>query len=383
MDISNEIEELKKLLPSQPVNDDCSPAISLSIFEIDRDGNFTMVPEMIETITGFEKEELSLLSLQNVVFVEDRARVIKAIDSVMNGSRIVISEIEIFSDRTGSHPVELIMLPKSSDGEITGAWGAVKDIQSRKEMEEKLEATREIHESSRLFLQDFVSLMAREIRQPMTTTLLNLEMLDSGFYGDLNDKQRERIKLAISDMGRMKSILHQAISSSKDLGEEIKLDRRMISLSSLISEVLKEKEKQIEFKNLEVTTDFPEGDLHAPVDRKMILQVVSSLIENSIGMSPEKGHIGIELKKVNENVQFSIADTGEGIEEKEVDGIFDKFHGDQDNKEGPFREGLNLYMAKRIVETHGGRIWCESFPSLGSTFLFTIPLDNRTCRDRT
>ena len=81
----------------------------------------------------------------------------------------------------------------------------------------------------------------------------------------------------------------------------------------------------------------------------------------------------VEIEEKNEDLQFSIADSGEGIPEEEIDGIFDKLHINKDKESGSFKEGLNLYMTKRMIETHEGKIWCESFPGLGSSFLFTLP----------
>ena len=216
--------------------------------------------------------------------------------------------------------------------------------------------------------------MAREIRQPMTTILLTLEMMDSGFFGNINDRQKEKVDLLISLVGGMKSILNEAIATSKDIGGGIKLDRKMVSMKRAISDVLRVKEDQLKEKGIKVTTNYPKDDLKAPADRKMIYQAMTTLVENSINMSPLGGHLIIEVDMKDDEAQFSIADSGPGIIEEDVSSIFDKIHDDQEREKGSFSEGLNMYMAKRIVETHGGRIWCESFPGLGSTYLFTIPL---------
>jgi PAS domain S-box-containing protein len=373
MDISAEIEELKKMLDPNPRTTRSTIEMDLPVFEIDESGNFTSVPPEIEKITGFSKEELYLLSLSNVVFIEDRPKVLKAIEGILNGKRIVISEIEIFSEKTGSHPIELIMLPVSDEGKVTGVWGVMKDIEGRRDIEERLEETKEVQEASRQFLRDFVSLMAREIRQPLTTILLTLEMLDSGFFGNINDQQREKIDQLISLVDRLKSILVEAISTSKDIGEDIKIERRMVSLRDIVLDTIKERESLLKEKEIKVQTSFPKEEKRVPGDRKALLQAVSTLVDNSIRLSPDGGHLMVEIEEKNDDLQFSIADSGEGIPEEEIDGIFDKLHIDQDKETGSFKEGLNLYMTKRMIETHGGRIWCESFPGLGSSFLFTLP----------
>ncbi len=381
MDISAEIEELKKILDPNPRSTRSTLEMDLPVFKIDKDGNFTSVPEAMEKITGFTKEELYLLSLSNVVFIEDRPKVLSATEGIFKGKKIVISEIEIFSEKTGSHPVELIMLPLEEDGNINGVWGVMKDIKGRKEIENILEETREDQEASRQFLRDFVSLMAREIRQPLTTILLTLEMLDSGFFGDENDQQKEKIDQLIALVDRLKSILIEAITTSKDIGEEIQLERRMVSLKRVVLDVLEDREEILRKRDLKFQASFPQIDERVPGDRKALIQAVSTLVDNSIGLSPDGGHLIIELEVKNAEIQFSIADSGDGIPEDEVGRIFDKLHLDQSKETGSFKDGLNMYMTKRMIETHGGKVWCESFPGLGSSFLFTLPLKKEVKED--
>ena len=375
MDIKGEIRELKRILIEDRKEDDGSPEIPLYFFEVDADGNFTKVPSILERICGFSKDELYLLSLQNVVLVEDRARVQEALERVLEGERIVVEEIEIFSEKTGSHPVELIILPLKKNGSTNGAWGAVKDIGSRKDMEMKLETASSIQKASMTFLRDYVSLMSREIRQPLTTILLTLEMMDSGFFGEMTAQQKEKIDQLMALTDRLKSILEEALSASKNIAEEIKLDRRMVSLRKVIRDVLREKQDLLKERNITVITNFPEGNINVPADRKTIVQVVSTLIDRSVEVSPRGGDILVELEKKGPFLQLSVADSGEGLSEEAVETLFDRIHIDRERESGHFKEGLNLYMAKRIIEKHGGRIWCESFPGLGSSMLFTLPIE--------
>lgn len=372
---------MKRILESGSGSEDGPVVPDLPIFEMDLEGNFTSVPESMESITGFSIEELYLLSLQNVVFVEDRPRVIEMIHRIISGSRIVTGEIEIFSEKMGSHSVELIMLPICKDDAISGIWGAIKDMEVGNESDERSRSIRDVQESSKEFLRDFVSLIAREIRQPMTTILLTLEMLDSGFFGDVNDDQKEKIDQMITLVDRMKTVIKNALETSKNIGEEIELDRKMVSLNNVIDDVLKEWKNGIEGKKITVTGEYHKSSTTVPADRKMMFQVINSLVENSVDLSPEGGHIIIGLDRKEDTLQFSIADSGNGLHEREVETIFDKLHVDQDIQKGSFKDGVNLYMAKKVVESHGGRIWCESFEGLGSTFLFTIPLRKEDLTD--
>jgi signal transduction histidine kinase len=109
------------------------------------------------------------------------------------------------------------------------------------------------------------------------------------------------------------------------------------------------------------------------VDGKAIVQVISTLLDRTILASPVSGQVNIELEERERDLLFSISDSGDGIAENELDQLFERLPLDHEKEVKNFSEGINLYIAKRLVEKHHGRIWCESFVGLGSTYLFTIP----------
>ncbi len=107
-------------------------------------------------------------------------------------------------------------------------------------------------------------------------------------------------------------------------------------------------------------------------DRERLYQVLSNLLSNAIKFTPAAGSIHVDVHSDDDNARFSVRDTGPGISPSEQARIFDRYA--QGDKAG-LRPGagLGLYIAKGIVDAHGGRIWVESVPGRGSTFAFTIP----------
>jgi signal transduction histidine kinase len=107
-------------------------------------------------------------------------------------------------------------------------------------------------------------------------------------------------------------------------------------------------------------------------DRDRILQVFSNLIGNALKFTPREGRITISSESQEGAVVFAIADGGPGIAAEDLPHIFDRYWKAKDNaKRGT---GLGLFIAKGIVEAHGGRIWALSQPGAGATFHFTIPV---------
>ncbi len=351
-----------------PVHED------IPTFEIDLEGHLLKVPPLMVEITGFSQEELGLLSLQNIIFTDDRNNLMSAIGSIAGGAPLVIIELELFSEQSAAHPVEVIMLPKRNGQEIDGAWGVLKDIKGRKHLEESLERTREVQGRSQRFLSDFVSLMAREIRQPLTEILLTLEMLHSGHFGDVNDGQKARMDQLISAVDRLKGILNQAIETSKEAGRELKLEKDTIDLNEVLKGTLIEWDVLMGSKGIKSEITLPERPVMVPLDRKAMQLAIDNIIEHSLGQLPNGGLIRIDLEQRKEAILITLSDSGPGIPEDEVGQLFERFHVDRNREGGSFLKGLSLYMTKRIIETHGGRIWCESFPGLGTSFLLTLPI---------
>lgn len=116
------------------------------------------------------------------------------------------------------------------------------------------------------------------------------------------------------------------------------------------------------------TTDDP---LPAHFDHQRILQVLGNLLTNALKFSSQEGRVVVCAQGQGEEVCFSVADEGPGIPPDRLESIFDRYTraGRLDRK----GLGLGLYIAKRIVEAHGGRIWVESRVGRGSTFYFTVP----------
>jgi signal transduction histidine kinase len=109
-------------------------------------------------------------------------------------------------------------------------------------------------------------------------------------------------------------------------------------------------------------------------DRGRIAQVLSNLIGNAIKFVPSGGDIWIRASARTGYVQFAVCDDGPGISDADKLHLFDRYWKGKSEAAGQQGAGLGLYIAKGIVEAHSGRIWVESQPGAGSTFIFSIPV---------
>lgn len=125
-------------------------------------------------------------------------------------------------------------------------------------------------------------------------------------------------------------------------------------------------------KGIDVIVDVNAATLPASFDRHRLFQVCGNVIRNAIKFSPRGTRIVLRAERVGEQTQCSVTDQGAGIPADQLENVFDRFVQVQQNDRRGL--GLGLYIAKRIVDAHGGRIWAESTLGRGTSVLFTIPL---------
>jgi signal transduction histidine kinase len=107
-------------------------------------------------------------------------------------------------------------------------------------------------------------------------------------------------------------------------------------------------------------------------DRQRILQVLSNLLGNALKVTPAGGNVRVTVERWGGAARFGVADEGPGVPAEDVPHLFDRFW--KHETRGTKGTGLGLYIAREIVDAHGGRIWCDSEPGRGAAFYFTLPV---------
>jgi signal transduction histidine kinase len=115
----------------------------------------------------------------------------------------------------------------------------------------------------------------------------------------------------------------------------------------------------------------PSGPLSITVDHERIVQVLGNLITNAVKFSERGSTIVLDVEPVEGAARFSVKDSGVGIPNEKLKLIFERFWQAGPNDRRGL--GLGLYISRCLVEAHGGTIWAESTPGVGSTFFFTVP----------
>ena len=223
---------------------------------------------------------------------------------------------------------------------------------------------------------DFISIAAHELKTPLISV---------GGYVDLILMREKEIKPSIKeDLERVLSNVHRLEDYINKLLDVMKIDAKKMELEAsrenirnLIRNCINELHFQTNQKKLNIVVDIDEN-IYLNIDSFRISQVFSNLITNAIHASSESGTIYIEAINENDKITFKIKDHGRGLSKEQVRKLFGKFvvlESDLD-KFSTFEKGsgLGLYIAKGIIEAHGGKIWVESKGlEKGATFYFTLP----------
>ena len=152
-----------------------------------------------------------------------------------------------------------------------------------------------------------------------------------------------------------------------------------INIIDLVSNIINEAQSFTEQYKIKIIFQKPNEALpQVLADPQKLGMVLFNLIDNAVRYNVENGEVKIEIKLLRDSpyIQISVQDTGLGIPPKQMDKLFTKFfRGENIIKVATEGSGLGLYIAKNIIQRHGGKIWAESQVNRGSTFYFIIPTD--------
>ncbi len=231
---------------------------------------------------------------------------------------------------------------------------------------------------------EFVSLVAHELKNPMTSIKGYTELLLGGKVGPINEMQTNFLNTIRSNVERMSTLVSDLNDISKIEAGRLRLEFRAVDLNDVLDEVLRSTRRQIEEKRQVVNVHLPEYLPPIWADRTRLAQILVNLVSNANKYTPEEGQIVIgaeatsnrwDVDGADQVVHVWVKDNGIGISPEDQPKIFQKFFRSEDYKarEAP-GTGLGLSITKSLVEMQGGRIWFESEFRKGTTFHFTIPI---------
>jgi signal transduction histidine kinase len=231
---------------------------------------------------------------------------------------------------------------------------------------------------------DFVSFVAHELKNPMTSIKGYSELLAAGAVGAINTQQANFLNTIRSNVERMSTLVSDLNDNSKIEAGRLRIEFKAVEVNELVEEVVKSTKRQIEDKKQIIQAELPPQLPNVWGDRIRLGQVMINLVSNATKYTPEGGTLVVGAESTINKwdpegagtvVHFWVKDNGIGISPEDQAKIFQKFFRSEDQKarEAP-GTGLGLNITKSLIEMQGGRIWFDSVFREGTTFHFTVPV---------
>lgn len=224
---------------------------------------------------------------------------------------------------------------------------------------------------------EFVMAAAHELRTPITSIGMSVDLLVEHCSGTMEPRDRELLEAAHDEVHRLKSLVNDLLDLSRIEAGRIDLEVESVPVRLLFDRVDRIFEGQISQRRTELSVEKMDGDLEVMADPNKIAWVLTNLVSNAMRYVPEgTGRIALGARRVGGSVQISVSDNGPGIPADHQTRIFQKFvQFDVDGKAGG--SGLGLAICREVVRASGGTIWVESEPGKGTTFVFTLPVPSQ------
>ncbi len=217
----------------------------------------------------------------------------------------------------------------------------------------------------------FISIISHELKTPVSLIKGYAETLRrEDAHWDAATVQ-DSLDVIAEEADRLAELIENLLDASRLQAGALKLNHAEVLLDQLATRLVEKFRTQSDAHSLsaEFPPDFP------PVmgDEERLRQVLSNLLSNALKYSPG-GNVVVRGKVEPQQVVVSVSDEGPGIAAPDLPRVFDRFYrADSDLTKRAKGAGLGLYLAKSVIEAHGGRIWAESLPGRGATFSFSLP----------
>jgi two-component system, sensor histidine kinase len=222
---------------------------------------------------------------------------------------------------------------------------------------------------------NFFDAASHELNTPLTPLKMQVDLLLSEALGPLNDRQRQAVRLLHRSVDRLARLVEEMLDVNRVQRGRLRLHKQPIDLDRIVAEAAELFREPLRMQRVALDVQLG-GPLHVEADARRIGQVLINLLSNALKFTPPDGRIEIHTEAVDREAHLHVQDTGIGFTPDQHSRLFLPFsqvHSGEAAVHGG--SGLGLYIARGILEQHGGRVWAHSpGPGRGATFSLALPL---------
>lgn len=226
---------------------------------------------------------------------------------------------------------------------------------------------------------NLLAVVSHDLRSPLSAIYITAVDLSSSAPAEERRKSKGQAELIKRSASHMDHLIEDLLTTSALESQGFTLRQQAEEANGLVWEACQLSEPLLKAKSLHFEQELAPNLPGVYVDRHRILQVLANLIGNAIKFTPSGGSIRLHTSNAEGHVALSVSDTGPGIAPQHLTRVFERCWTGENNGKGL---GLGLYIAKNIVEAHGGKMWVESERDAGASFWFTLPAQQSSTLQR-
>ena len=355
-----------------------------SIFKFCPDGvackdtelNYKYVNNNYCKLFGLNTPEAVLGKLENIYLSENSRKSIHDADSEIKQRLYPINYII----DTNNKILNITSYPIVCKNEFGGIISIIKNSTQEEIIKEKFVNKHFQYVTAEKNLQakreSFVATISHDLKNPTIAQIRSLELLLRGAFGELKPEQRELVEIILDSCRYMYGMLSSLLATYRNYGGVIKLNYEEFSITELVRECVSEMVYVAKDKDVKIKLNQYEPVINIKADIIQIKRVVMNLISNGIKYAYKGSDINLSIYVEDGFVIFQFENRSPYINEKQQKIIFDRYvtYSETGNELGT---GLGLYVSKKIIECHGGKIFVKSFKDNRNIFGFKVPAERK------
>ena len=338
------------------------------IIIIDSQGHIEQVNPACENMVGLSAEAICKKKIQEIAYTDNpefnnvsKSSIKNSILGLScNNSEFMLRDLYIRNVLSNKDiPVEINFASLAeNEADEEKFVGVIRDFTLQKETEKLRD--------------DFIATLTHDLRTPLLAAIQTLKFFLEGSVGEITDQQRVLLSTMTQSNEDLLGLVNALLEVYKFESGKLSLCKTIFSIKDLVEQCYQELQPLSIKKNIEFTLKSEiDEDVLIDADRAEIKRVIVNLCGNALNYTNKDGAIELYLKAQSGDLIFSVTDNGNGIPKEDLPNLFKRF------SQSPARKrstgtGLGLYLSRKIIEAHGGKIWVESKVNQGSEFSFLL-----------
>lgn len=223
---------------------------------------------------------------------------------------------------------------------------------------------------------EFIAITSHQLNTPLSIIQGYVSLIKEGKAGKVTETQMNYINEIVSALKKMIDLTNNLLSISRIEQNKIKLEKSDVNVAEIIKKIMDTFGSFAKKKNIDLICMQPKKDLLVYADQEKLIQALSNITSNAIKYT-QKGKVELSVNREAGNIVFQIKDSGIGIAPEEIERIGEKFYRTQQAIDADHQgTGLGVFIAKTIIEKHGGTLAIRSVLNKGTTFVVSLPATN-------